>query len=72
MRTYKQKLNKTITTNKSTDVPDRAWEEDKLSPCLHFPLLWRNICTYFKNKKNYLFKSIFHDNDYYLITIVSG
>jgi hypothetical protein len=41
MRTHKSKLSKTITTNKSVDVPDRAWEEDELSPAQHFPLdLW--------------------------------
>jgi hypothetical protein len=31
---------------------ERAWEEDKLSPFLPFPLdLWRNICTHLKNKR---------------------
>jgi hypothetical protein len=52
MSTCKSKLSKTITANKLVDVPNRAWEEDELSPTLHFPFdLWQNICTHLENKR---------------------
>jgi hypothetical protein len=52
---------------------DRAWEEDELSPYLHFPLdLWGNICTYFKNKRLISLTTYFKIySDYYLITTVT-
>jgi hypothetical protein len=77
MMRCKSKLSKTITTNDSTDVPNRTWEEDELSPALRFPLnLWQNICIYLKNKRLIFLTTYFNIYiyiyiDYYRITTVT-
>jgi hypothetical protein len=57
-------------------MPDRAREEDELSPILCFSLdLWQNICTHLKSKRlisltTYFKIYIYIYSDYYRITIV--